>query len=40
MSFTGIVTKAGLMDKTATVTVLRYFLHKRTGKVPDVVPAF
>ncbi|KIP02245.1 hypothetical protein PHLGIDRAFT_112259 [Phlebiopsis gigantea 11061_1 CR5-6] len=33
MSFTGIVTKAGFMNKTATVTVSRHVAHPRTGKV-------
>lgn len=33
MAFTGIVTKVGAMNKTATVTVQRYVVHKRTGKV-------
>jgi len=32
MAFTGIVTKVGAMNKTATVTVSRYVVHKRTGK--------
>ncbi|KAF7985296.1 hypothetical protein HWV62_6459 [Athelia sp. TMB] len=33
MAFTGMVTKVGVMNKTATVTVPRYIIHKRTGKV-------
>ena len=33
MAFTGMVTKVGFMNKTATVTVSRYMLHKITGKV-------
>ncbi|KZT24306.1 nucleic acid-binding protein [Neolentinus lepideus HHB14362 ss-1] len=32
MSFTGIVTKVGCMNKTATVTVSRWAVHKTTGK--------
>jgi len=32
MAFTGIVTKVGVMNKTATVTVPRFVVHKRTGK--------
>lgn len=32
MAFTGIVTKVGVMKKTATVTVSRWVLHKTTGK--------
>lgn len=32
MAFTGIVTKVGVMNKTATVTVSRLVAHKRTGK--------
>jgi len=32
MAFTGMVTKVGVMNKTATVTVPRYVIHKRTGK--------
>jgi len=32
MAFTGIVTKVGAMNKTATVTVSRFVMHKRTGK--------
>jgi len=32
MAFTGIVTKVGAMNKTATVTVSRFVIHKRTGK--------
>lgn len=32
MTFTGVVTKVGVMSKTATVTVPRIVLHKRTGK--------
>ena len=33
MAFNGIVTKAGFMQKTATVTVSRWVMHKLTGKV-------
>ena len=33
MSFVGIVTKAGFMNKTATVTVSRWVIDKITGKV-------
>ncbi|KAF8640813.1 hypothetical protein AX17_000462 [Amanita inopinata Kibby_2008] len=32
MAFQGIVTKAGFMNKTATVTVSRWVMHKITGK--------
>ncbi|KAF5385310.1 hypothetical protein D9615_001417 [Tricholomella constricta] len=32
MGFNGIVTKAGFMDKTVTVTVSRWVIHKLTGK--------
>ncbi|KAH9063268.1 hypothetical protein EDB87DRAFT_1604911 [Lactarius vividus] len=32
MSFVGVVTKAGFMNKTATVTVSRWVIDKRTGK--------
>ncbi|KAI0050330.1 nucleic acid-binding protein [Auriscalpium vulgare] len=32
MSFVGTVTKAGFMRKTATVTVSRWVVDKRTGK--------
>ncbi|KAG6832305.1 hypothetical protein H0H92_003538 [Tricholoma furcatifolium] len=32
MAFTGIVTKAGYMNKTVTVTVSRWVIHKLTGK--------
>ncbi|KAG1767263.1 hypothetical protein CY34DRAFT_800418 [Suillus luteus UH-Slu-Lm8-n1] len=32
MALTGIVTKAGCMQKTATVTVSRHVIHKLTGK--------
>ncbi|KAF9229157.1 nucleic acid-binding protein [Gyrodon lividus] len=32
MAFTGVVTKVGCMNKTATVTVSRYVIHKITGK--------
>ncbi|CAA7259941.1 unnamed protein product [Cyclocybe aegerita] len=32
MAFTGVVTKAGFMEKTATVTVSRWVIHKLTGK--------
>lgn len=33
MAFTGIVTKVGVMNKTATVTVSRLVAHPRTGKM-------
>ena len=33
MSFLGMVTKAGFMKKTATVTVSRWVIDKKTGKV-------
>ncbi|KAF8078743.1 nucleic acid-binding protein [Lyophyllum atratum] len=32
MAFNGIVTKAGFMNKTVTVTVSRWVVHKLTGK--------
>jgi len=32
MVFMGIVTKVGVMNKTATITVPRFVIHKRTGK--------
>ncbi|PCH32959.1 nucleic acid-binding protein [Wolfiporia cocos MD-104 SS10] len=32
MAFTGVVTKVGFMNKTATVTVSRWIMHPRTGK--------
>ncbi|OCH88836.1 nucleic acid-binding protein [Obba rivulosa] len=32
LALTGIVTKAGVMHKTATVTVSRILVHSRTGK--------
>ncbi|KAF8270581.1 hypothetical protein EI94DRAFT_1722422 [Lactarius quietus] len=32
MSFVGVVTKAGFMNKTATVTVSRWVIDKLTGK--------
>ncbi|KAL4069712.1 hypothetical protein V8B97DRAFT_615408 [Scleroderma yunnanense] len=32
MAFAGIVTKVGCMNKTATVTVSRFIIHKVTGK--------
>jgi len=32
MSFLGLVTKAGFMKKTATVTVSRWVIDKKTGK--------
>ncbi|KAF8647954.1 hypothetical protein AX16_006486 [Volvariella volvacea WC 439] len=32
MGFKGIVTKAGFMNKTATVTVSRWVIHQVTGK--------
>ena len=38
MAFTGVVTKIGCMNKTATVTVSRYVIHKITGKVGILVP--
>jgi hypothetical protein len=33
MSFFGVVTKAGFMNKTATVTVSRWVIDAKTGKV-------
>ncbi|KAK0198235.1 hypothetical protein F5146DRAFT_1018776 [Armillaria mellea] len=33
MALQGIVTKAGFMNKTATVTVSRWMTHRVTGKV-------
>jgi ribosomal protein S17 len=33
ISFFGLVTKAGFMDKTATVTVSRWVFDAKTGKV-------
>lgn len=33
MAFNGVVTKAGFMNKTVTVTVSRWVIHKLTGKV-------
>lgn len=32
MAFQGLVTKVGFMNKTATVTVSRWAVHKLTGK--------
>ncbi|KAH9486626.1 30S ribosomal protein S17 [Psilocybe cubensis] len=32
MTFHGVVTKAGFMRKTVTVTVSRWVIHKLTGK--------
>jgi len=32
LAMTGLVTKAGFMNKTATVTVSRILVHNRTGK--------
>ncbi|KAM6498403.1 hypothetical protein JOM56_006351 [Amanita muscaria] len=32
MAFQGIVTKAGFMNKTATITVSRWVIHNITGK--------
>lgn len=32
-TFTGVVTKCGVMNKTVTVTVSRMATHKKTGKV-------
>ncbi|THH28133.1 hypothetical protein EUX98_g6055 [Antrodiella citrinella] len=32
MAFTGVVTKVGAMQKTATVTVSRWVVHERTRK--------
>lgn len=41
MSLKGIVTKVGVMRKTATVTVSRWVIHKQTGKVcMALCPAF
>ncbi|KAI0693412.1 hypothetical protein BC835DRAFT_1258510, partial [Cytidiella melzeri] len=31
-TFTGVVTKCGVMNKTVTVTVSRMITHKKTGK--------
>ena len=33
MAFTGLVTKVGFIDKTATVTVSRFVTHPKVGKV-------
>ena len=33
MTLRGIVTKVGVMRKTATVTVSRWVVHEQTGKV-------
>jgi hypothetical protein len=33
MTLNGVVTKAGFMNKTVTVTVSRFIAHKLTGKV-------
>jgi len=33
MSFLGVVTKSGFMNKTATVTVSRWAIDAKTGKV-------
>ena len=33
MAFRGVVTKSGVMNKTATVTVSRWIRHQLTGKV-------
>ena len=35
MSLLGVVTKAGFMNKTVTVTVSRWVIDTRTGKVRD-----
>ncbi|KAF8529123.1 hypothetical protein BU17DRAFT_37631 [Hysterangium stoloniferum] len=32
LTFTGVVTKVGCMQKTATVTVSRYLVHRKTHK--------
>ncbi|KZT68517.1 nucleic acid-binding protein [Daedalea quercina L-15889] len=32
MAFTGLVTKVGFMNKTATVTVSRFVTHPKVGK--------
>ncbi|KAI0917802.1 hypothetical protein AcV5_003954 [Taiwanofungus camphoratus] len=32
MAFAGLVTKAGFMNKTATVTISRWVVHPKTGK--------
>jgi ribosomal protein S17 len=37
MALTGVVSKVGFMNKTATVTVSRFILHNITGKVVVVV---
>ena len=33
MALTGVVTKAGFMQKTVTVTVSRWMVHRKTHKV-------
>jgi len=33
MAFKGLVTKAGYMNKTVTVTVSRFVVHRTTKKV-------
>lgn len=33
LALQGIVTKVGFMEKTATVTVSSFIVHKLTGKV-------
>ena len=35
MAFTGVVTKAGYMRKTVTVTVNRFQVHPKTQKVSE-----
>jgi small subunit ribosomal protein S17 len=39
MVLKGVVTKAGFMNKTVTVTVTRFMYHKLTGKVCHVIAA-
>lgn len=39
MTFKGIVTKVGVMKKTATVTVSRWVVHKQTGKACTTSPS-
>jgi hypothetical protein len=38
ISFLGVVTKAGFMNKTATVTVSRWVIDTKTGKVRSSPP--
>lgn len=39
MALTGVVTKVGFMQKTATVTVSRYMVHRKTHKVGSPILA-